>query len=93
MEGTVQTPKPQCGPGKSFSREETDPTKILPFLQSKFVPKPRIRLNPRSALRGGKVEVYALRWRLRDHNSERLFFYDVNVIYFHYNIFSFAKKF
>ena len=61
-----------------FYPNERNSQAIRDFLQTHFIQKPPTRLSPRRALRGGKIEVYGLKWESYNNELEDLFNYDVN---------------
>jgi len=50
------------------------------FLKS-YIPWPSHHISPREAVRGARVEAYALRWRSDEHPDEKLFYVDCSSLY------------
>ena len=51
------------------------------FLSNSFKPRPLIRLNPRSAVRGGFLECFALKYIQSENPSETFYCLDINGLY------------
>lgn len=50
------------------------------FLQN-YIPWPSHHISPREAVRGARVEAFALRWRADEHPDEKLYYVDCSSLY------------
>jgi hypothetical protein len=61
----------------TLSPEDQEEAKLVrEFMAIHYEKRPKERLAPRVALRGGKVEAFQLGWTAKDNPDETLHYYD-----------------
>jgi len=63
-----------------WRRKKKEEQRLLEFLKT-YIPWPSHHISPREAVRGAKIEAYALRWRSSENLDEKMYYIDCSSLY------------